>query len=101
MPIIISKGGKDAMKVDKSAPDPEEFLQKYIQENPDSIPLYDIHEDIRLLIVSREFVTTSGAIDALGVDNSGNLYLIETKLYKNTDKRRVVAQLLDYGASLW
>jgi hypothetical protein len=27
--------------------------------------------------------------------------VIETKLYANADKRRVVAQVLDYGASLW
>jgi hypothetical protein len=27
--------------------------------------------------------------------------LIETKLFKNPDKRTVVAQVLDYGASLW
>src|SRR5690606_839812 len=43
----------------------------------------------------------SGPIDALGVDQNGHIYLIETKLYKNPDKRTVVAQVLDYGASLW
>ncbi len=30
-----------------------------------------------------------------------NIYVIETKLYKNPDKRTVVAQALDYGAALW
>src|SRR5690606_25361488 len=79
----------------------EDNLQEYIYNNPESIPLYDIKEDVRLLILAREFSTKSGPIDALGVDKDGEIYLIETKLYKNTDKRTVVAQVLDYGASLW
>jgi len=37
----------------------------------------------------------------VGIDGDGEIYLIETKLYKNTDKRKVVAQVLDYGAALW
>ena len=27
--------------------------------------------------------------------------IVETKLYKNPDKRQVIAQMLDYGAALW
>ena len=72
-----------------------------IYENPECIPLYEIKEDIRLLILKREFPTDSGPIDALGIDKDGEIYLIETKLYKNPDKRLVVAQVMDYGASLW
>lgn len=101
MAIIISKNGKNAVKIDKSNFDLEGHLQQYIYDNPESIPLYDIKEDIRLLILAREFATKSGPIDALGVDKDGEIYLIETKLYKNPDKRMVVAQVLDYGASLW
>jgi len=47
------------------------------------------------------FPTYSGPIDALGIDSDGELYIVETKLYKNTDKRAVIAQVLDYGAALW
>jgi len=101
MAIIISKNGKNAIKVDKSNFELEDNLQQYIYDNPESIPLYDIKEDIKLLILAREFSTKSGPIDALGVDMDGEIYLIETKLYKNPDKRTVVAQVLDYGASLW
>lgn len=101
MAIIISKNGKNAVKIDKSDFALEDHLQKYIYDNPESIPLYDIKEDIKLLILAREFVTKSGPIDALGIDKDGEIYLIETKLYKNPDKRMVVAQVLDYGASLW
>lgn len=101
MAIIISKNGKNAIKVDKSNFGLEDHLQQYIFDNTESIPLYDIKEDIRLLILAREFATKSGSIDALGIDKDGEIYLIETKLYKNPDKRLVVAQVLDYGASLW
>lgn len=101
MTIIISKDGKNATKVPESAIPKEEYLQKYIYNNPDSIPLYDIKQDIRLLVVSREFPVGKESIDVLALDNDGEIYLVETKLYKNPDKRLVVAQVLDYGASLW
>ncbi|MCG8461815.1 MAG: hypothetical protein MI919_36495 [Holophagales bacterium] len=52
-------------------------------------------------MVARELSTPSGPIDAVGLDNEGGIYLIETKLYRNQDKRRVLAQVLDYGAALW
>jgi len=101
MSIIISQKGKHAQKIDQSSFAKEDHLQKYIYDNPESIPLYDIKEDIKLLILVRELPTGSGPIDALAVDKYGDIYLIETKLYKNQDKRQVVAQVLDYGASLW
>lgn len=101
MAIIVSKNGKNAKRVNKAVIDQENYLQQYIYDNPDAVPVYEIDEDIRLLILAREFGTASGPIDALGVDQNGNIYLIETKLYKNPDKRTVVAQVLDYGASLW
>ena len=101
MAIIISKNGKDAKKIDKSIINKEDYLQKYIYDNPETIPLYEINENLRICILAREVPTNSGAIDGLGIDQDGNLYIIETKLYKNPDKRLVVAQVLDYGASLW
>lgn len=100
MPIIITQDGENAKKVERSSFQSEDRLQQYIHANPESIPLYEIDEDIRLLILAREFSSTSGPIDAIGIDEAGRIYLIETKLYKNSDKRRVVAQVLDYGAAL-
>lgn len=56
------------------------------------------------------WIVTDKALDLLfgtfprncfAVDEDGNLYVVETKLYKNPDKRTLVAQALDYGASLW
>ncbi|MFH0912476.1 MAG: hypothetical protein V1807_02355 [Patescibacteria group bacterium] len=101
MAIIISKSGKNAQKVERSRIEQENYLQQYIYDNPEAIPIYDIKEDIQLLILAREFSTHSGSIDAIGIDKDGEIYIIETKLYKNPDKRTVVAQSLDYGAALW
>ena len=101
MSIMISKNGSNAKIVTPSGFENEDYLQNYIHENPESIPLYEIAEDRKLFIVKREFPTNSGPIDALAIDQTGGLYIIETKLYKNPDKRLVVAQSLDYGAALW
>src|SRR5437016_13336116 len=87
MAIIISQNGANALKVEKATFDKEDFLQRYIYENPNSIPLYDVKEDIQLLIVAREFQTSSGLVDALGLDQDGEIYIIETKLFRNPDKR--------------
>lgn len=101
MTLIVSKKGKEARIVPRSEIEKEEYLQEYIHDNPEVIPIYDIKEDRKLLIVAREYETISGPIDAFAIDADGDLYIVETKLYKNPDKRRVVAQALDYGASLW
>ncbi len=100
MAIIVTKNGKNAHRISKSGFAYEDDLQNFIHENPDCIPLYDIDEEIRLLILAREVPTNSGPIDAIGTDERGEVYIVETKLYKNPDKRLVVAQVLDYGASI-
>lgn len=68
MALIISKNGKNAKKIEKSTIEREDYLQKYIYDNPESIPLYEIKEDIRICIIAREVPTNSGFIDAFGID---------------------------------
>jgi hypothetical protein len=101
MSIIISQKGMNACKLEPSSITQEDYLQAYIKNNPHTIPIDEIKEDLRLLVLAREFPTGSGPIDALGVDQEGNIYVVETKLAKNPDKRHVLAQVLDYGAALW
>jgi RecB family endonuclease NucS len=74
--IIITKKGKGAQKLDRTAVPEESYLQNYICENPESLPLDEVSEDIHLLVVAREFPTASGPIDALGFDQEGNIYVI-------------------------
>jgi len=101
MAMIVTKNGKNAQKIEKTKFGDEKELQEYIYENPEVIPMYEIDEDIKIIILMREFPTNSGPIDAIGVDEYGNIYIIETKLYRNSDKRLVLSQILDYGASIW
>lgn len=101
MAIIISKNGHDAMKVERCTFTKEDDLQAYLSNNPEALPVDQIREGSRILVLAREFPTQAGPIDILAVDELGTLYVIETKLYRNPDKRNVVAQVLDYGAALW
>ena len=101
MSIIVSQNGKNAKRIEKSAFDSEDSLQEYIYNNPEVIPIDEIEDGLKLFIAAREFQVGSGRIDALGFDQRGNIYVIETKLARNSDKREVVAQVLDYGAALW
>lgn len=101
MSIIVSKEGKRARKVQRASFGEELELQKYIEDNPESIPVEDIKKDAKMLILGREFPIETGSIDALGIDQDGDIYIVETKLYKNTDKRYVLAQILEYGAFLF
>jgi hypothetical protein len=101
MSVIISRPGEPARKLGRTVIEREEYLQGYIHANPQALPFEELREDVQLSVLAREFPTVSGPIDAIAVDDHGEIYLIETKLYRNQDKRYVVAQILDYGAALW
>jgi hypothetical protein len=109
MTIIASKNGKDAKAIGAVSFDLEKYLQQYLFDNSVIVPICDmdgVAENAKLFVAAGadagEFITPSGErIDALGFDESGNIYVIETKLFRNDDKRKVIAQVLDYGASLW
>jgi hypothetical protein len=101
MPIIVRTDGRPARRLDAGDLPDEQFLQKYVVECPEVLPLDELSEDLRLVVLAKEVSTGSGSIDAVAIDQSGDLYLIETKLFRNTDKRRVVAQVLDYAAAIW
>jgi len=101
MAIIVSENGKNAKIIEKTLIKGEAYLQEYIQNNPESIPIYELDKQKRLFVAKREFPTNAGPIDALAFDDIGDIYVVETKLFKNPDKRLVIAQVLDYGAALW
>ncbi|MFL5540030.1 MAG: hypothetical protein ACJ8J0_13650 [Longimicrobiaceae bacterium] len=100
MSVVVSRNGEKARRLERHVLENEAYLQSYIQANPDCIPLHELKEGIQLVVLAREFPTDCGNIDALAVDQDGEVYIIETKLYRNADKRKVIAQVLDYGASL-
>lgn len=98
--LIISQQGRST-RIEPRSFTQEADLQRYIYDNPEAIPLDELGVDGRLHVLGREFPTSNGPVDALATDRDGSAYLIETKLFKNPDKRQVIAQVLDYGAALW
>ena len=76
MTIIVSTNGSNAKIVKPTGFNEEVSLQEYIHKNPESIPINELKEDKKLLILKREFPTNSGPIDALAVDKDGEIYII-------------------------
>ena len=99
MAIIVIDNRKviPAPKVDFKKVKLEDFLQASIADNPEVLGLKGLDETLRMLVLGTEF----DRIDILAIDQYGKIYIIETKLFKNDDKREVVAQVVDYGACLW
>ena len=99
--IIHLEGGKKPVLVENLA-DSEEQLQELIKEHPELLPTEEFGLDDTLMVVGRETSLPSGAIDLVGLTRSGDLLVIEFKTGpQNSDFRRALAQLLDYGSDLW
>jgi hypothetical protein len=94
--FIIDGAGSISPVTAKEFPD-ELALQNKISDFP------KIFSEINgeLVILAKEYPAGTNRIDILACDKDGNVYVIETKLIKNSDKRRTLAQVLDYGAALW
>ena len=101
MSLIIRRPNQDPKRLEPQSFDQETDLQAYITKHPEAIPVDGLADELKLTVIGREFMTGSGPIDALGLDQQGQIYVIETKLYHNPDKRNIVAQMLDYAAALW
>jgi hypothetical protein len=97
----LLKAGEDFVVLDESRFEAETQLQEALKSNPEVIPVSDL-DLAEVVVVGRETVVPVGAIDLLLVDAEGRVIIVETKLSSNPQLRRqVVAQVLDYGASLW
>lgn len=79
----------------------ERDLQDAFAENPQVFP----HRDLglgTLMSLGVEVQVAGGGVDLLLADSVGRIVICEVKKgSENADARKVVAQLLDYGASLW
>jgi hypothetical protein len=97
----LLKDGDEFMVLEESDFEDEAALQEALKRNPQAIPVADLELD-DVVVVGRETPVPAGAIDLLLVDAQGQVIIVETKLSRNPELRRqVVAQVLDYGASLW
>lgn len=80
----------------------ERWLQEALFAHPESLPVREIDPHIGPLIpVCMEIETGSGPADILYVTPTGQVVLVETKLWRNPEARReVVGQILDYAKQL-
>jgi hypothetical protein len=97
----LLKAGEKFVVLEESRFEAETQLQEALKLNPEVIPVSDL-DLAEVVVVGRETTLPAGAIDLLLVDAEGRVIIVETKLSRNPELRRqVVAQVLDYGASLW
>lgn len=104
-PLVISSQG--VAKLQKiplvSSKDDNDYNEAWIQqiafENPECLPVNEIDSTYQDIIpVCMELSTPVGPIDALYITTSGQLVLLEAKLWRNPEARReVVGQILDYA----
>lgn len=80
----------------------ERWLQEMLFGSPASLPVREIDPHIGTLIpVCMEIETGAGPADILYVTPTGQVVLVETKLWRNPEARReVVGQILDYAKQL-
>ncbi|WP_052736559.1 DUF4268 domain-containing protein [Aquincola tertiaricarbonis] len=80
----------------------EAWLQRQLFEQPHALPLKEIAPHLgEVAPVCMELNTLAGPADILYVTTTGQVVLVETKLWRNPEARRtVVAQILDYAKEL-
>lgn len=106
-PIILKKSGEaEVLNRVSLGTGEHSFSEKWLQEtlfnHPECLPVREIDARIGNLIpVCMELETGAGPADILYVTETGYLVLVETKLWRNPEARRVVvAQILDYAKQL-
>jgi len=77
-------------------------IQKLVFQYPTCLPISDIDESYNPIIpICIELNTPVGSLDIFMISPSGDIIIVETKLWRNPEARRVVvAQILDYAKEL-
>jgi hypothetical protein len=104
MKILFRNNKKEKWQLVQSAAyGAESELQRLLAEQPSLISLNEIREGSGALVVAvREFPLEIGFIDLVGFTAEGDIAVIECKLATNEEiKRKVIGQVLEYGANLW
>jgi hypothetical protein len=80
----------------------EAWLRDRLFDYPEIIPVGDIESSFGPLVpLCKELRTDAGPIDAVFINERGQLTIVEYKLWKNPEARReVVAQTVDYAKEL-
>ncbi len=99
-PISIDDGKVELLKQIEALD--EASIQELVFKYPECLPISDIDESFNPVIpICTELSTPVGPLDIFMVTPTGELIIIETKLWRNPEARRVViAQILDYAKEL-
>ncbi len=98
--MFFIKKDENLNEVPETTYDKEDQMQRYIYENPQLLPVEELTGNKKIVVLIRELSTEYGRLDGLWIDEAGNIYIIETKLMRNPDRRNIIAQMLDYGVAL-
>jgi hypothetical protein len=102
--MVRGKSGDGWQKVTATSFLKESELQSLLLRNPDLIPMEVIESDRKPIRISLQEagLPGSGKTDLIGLDEDGNVLIVETKLAANEEiKRKVIGQVLEYAAYLW
>lgn len=104
MKILIRNQKHEKWQMVQSAPyGAEAELQRLLAEEPSLISIDEVRDGSGVLVAAvREFPLEIGSIDLVGFTANGDIAVIECKLANNLEiKRKVIGQVLEYGANLW
>lgn len=105
IPVLVDQAGKrgqlERIHLGKGTHS-EDWLQELIHDHPSILPVAEIEPGFgEVLALAREVPCGQGMIDNLYLTPSGDIVLVEAKLWQNSQMRReVVAQALDYVSAL-
>lgn len=99
--VLVAADGTSPV-LDEVAAHDEAQLQQRLTANPDVIPIEEFGWTGPLMVIGRETMLPSGAVDLIGVARSGEILIAEFKTGpQNPDFRHALAQAVDYGADIW
>lgn len=101
--LIRNHKHEDWQLVQSAAYGAESELQRLLAESPSLVSVNEVREGAGTLVVAvREFPLDVGMIDLVGFTAEGDIAVVECKLASNDEiKRKVIGQVLQYGANLW
>lgn len=101
--LIRGQNDKEWHLVESMAYGKETELQRLLAESPGLISIDEVRPKAGPLVFAvQEFGLAVGSIDLLAFTAGGDIAIIECKLAANPEiKRKVIGQVLEYGANLW
>jgi Holliday junction resolvase-like predicted endonuclease len=95
--LVLNKEKDEITKVEVAEFSEERKLQDIIKRYPEVL---SIPTNGSIVPLVTEYPTNTGSVDLIAFDEGGKIYVIETKLHRNYDKRKALAQLIDYASQI-